>query len=147
MMQHNHGTALHAQSVVIYTDGGARGNPGPGGIGVVISDAEGNLLKEHKAFLGHTTNNKAEYTAVIHALRLAKTLKAEEIVICSDSRLIVEQLNRRFKVRDPELAKLFVQVWNLGQTFRSIQFRHVRREQNKQADKLANEAMDAGARA
>ncbi|OGY80089.1 MAG: hypothetical protein A3B74_03405 [Candidatus Kerfeldbacteria bacterium RIFCSPHIGHO2_02_FULL_42_14] len=131
-------------SVTIYTDGGARGNPGPGGIGVVIYDAEGHVIKEHKAFLGFTTNNKAEYTAVIQALHIAQELQAERVRLLSDSRLIIEQLNRRFKVRDKDLAKLFTQVWNLAHSFRSVVFQHVRREQNKHADRLANEAMDAG---
>lgn len=127
----------------IYTDGGARGNPGPSGIGVVIWSGN-ELVGQYKAFIGKATNNQAEYKAVILALEEAKKLSPTELEFFLDSELVVKQLNREYKVKDKDLAPLFVQVWNLSMGFKKVTFSHVPREKNKEADKLVNEAIDEG---
>lgn len=127
---------------IIYTDGGARGNPGPGGAGAVIYDEKMNLIKKTSRFLGSTTNNQAEYEALILGLEQAKALSAQKLDCYLDSQLVVEQLNRRYKVKDQKLGKLFLKVWNLSQFFESINFYHIPREKNKEADLLVNEVID-----
>ncbi len=124
----------------IFTDGGARNNPGPGGIGVVIK-YDDKVLKFSK-YIGHSTNNQAEYLAVILALEEAKKINAKEIDFYLDSELVVNQLNRKYKVKNQELSVLFIKVWNLSLEFKKITFTHIPREQNKEADRLANLAMD-----
>lgn len=125
---------------IIYTDGGARGNPGPAGIGVVI-DISGEK-KYFKEFIGHATNNQAEYMAVILALEKAKGLGVSTIDFFMDSELICNQLKRIYKVKDQELGILFVKAWNLIQEFKKVTFRHVMRGDNKEADGLVNQAID-----
>lgn len=127
---------------IIYTDGGARGNPGPGGIGVVIYDINHKIIEEHSQFLGHTTNNKAEYQALLLGLEKAKKLKASIVDCYLDSKLVVEQLNRRYKVKNQELGVLFLKVWNLSQRFEQVNFYHIPREKNKEADSLVNQVID-----
>lgn len=129
------------QKLQIYTDGGARGNPGPAGIGVVIWSGN-ELVGRHKAYIGEATNNQAEYRAVILALEEVKKLDVPELEFFLDSELVVKQLNREYKVKDKDLAPLFVQVWNLSLGFKRVIFQHVPREKNKEADKLVNEAID-----
>ncbi|MEI6627364.1 MAG: ribonuclease HI family protein [bacterium] len=125
---------------ILHSDGGARGNPGPSGIGVVVEiNGEKNFFKK---YIGETTNNQAEYQALVLGLEEAHKLGATEVVCYLDSELVVKQLNREYKVKNQELAPLFVKVWNLSQSFAKAQFIHVRREQNKEADKLVNEAID-----
>ena len=126
----------------IYTDGGARGNPGPSGCGVVIYDQQNKIIGEYTKFLKRATNNQAEYEALILALQKAKALKAKELDCYSDSQLIVEQLNHRYKVKNPKLGSLFIKVWNLSQSFQKINYYHIPREKNKQADKLVNKVID-----
>ncbi len=128
--------------LIIYTDGGARGNPGPAGSGIVICDSQIKIIKEHSRFLGKATNNQAEYEAVILGLEKAKELKAAEVDLYSDSQLIVEQLNRRYKIKNPDLGTLFIKVWNLSQSFKKVCFHYVSREKNKRADRLVNEIID-----
>ena len=124
----------------IHTDGGARGNPGPSGIGAVIEfDGQTHNFKE---YIGNATNNQAEYKAVILALEKAKKLGVEEIDLFLDSELVQQQLNQVYKVKNQDLAKLFVKAWNLSIGFKKIKYIHVRREDNKEADKLVNEALD-----
>lgn len=125
----------------IFTDGGARGNPGPAGIGVVIWNGN-ELVDRHKKYIGEATNNQAEYKAVILALEEASKLAVEELEFFLDSELVVKQINREYKVKDKDLAALFVQVWNLNMGFKKATFTHVPREKNKEADKLVNEAID-----
>lgn len=128
------------KKAIIHTDGGARGNPGPAGIGVVIEiNGEQNKYKE---YIGEATNNQAEYKAVILALQKANELEVEEIDLFLDSELVQQQLNQKYKVKNKELQPLFVQVWNLSQGFKKIKYIHVARNDNKAADKLVNEAMD-----
>ena len=130
--------------LIIYTDGGARGNPGPGGIGVVIYDENKKKIAEISEFLGHSTNNQAEYKAVIAAMKKAKELKAEILEFFLDSELVVKQLKREYKVKNPDLAPLFLQIYNLEMNFKKVSFHHIPRERNKEADALANTAMDRG---
>ena len=134
---------MEYKKVQIYTDGGARGNPGPAGIGAVIWSGN-ELVGRHNAYIGEATNNQAEYKAVILALEEAKKIDAEELEFFLDSELVVKQINREYKVKDKDLAPLFVQVWNLSLGFKKVTFQHVPREQNKEADKLVNEAIDRG---
>ncbi|MCK4520312.1 ribonuclease HI family protein [Candidatus Parcubacteria bacterium] len=136
--------------IIIYTDGGSRGNPGPSAIGVVISDEKGNTLKEYFQYLGDgITNNEAEYQAVIFALKKIKLLFGKEkaynseIEINSDSELLVNQLNGKYKILEPNLQPLFLKVWNLKIDFKKLTFKSIPREQNKEADRLVNQALDA----
>ncbi|MDP3244907.1 MAG: ribonuclease HI family protein [bacterium] len=126
---------------ILYTDGGARGNPGPAGIGAVIFK-EGKIVFQEGRYIGETTNNQAEYQALILGLEKAKAFGAKEVECRLDSELVVKQMNREYRVRDADLAPLFVKVWNLSISFQKVTFRHVPREQNKQADKMVNEAVD-----
>ncbi|MBI5655140.1 ribonuclease HI family protein [Candidatus Uhrbacteria bacterium] len=131
--------------LIIYTDGGARGNPGPAGIGVAIYDESGKVLEEHAEYLGKTTNNQAEYRAVILGLQRALALGATSVEVRADSELMVKQANGEYKVKNPDLAKRFLELKNLEiQLGRRVSYRHVRREQNKHADALSNMAMDKG---
>lgn len=130
------------KKIITFSDGGARGNPGPAGIGAVLYDSDNNKLAEVSKYLGETTNNQAEYRALIAALKKAIDLGAEEVVSYLDSELVVKQLNREYKVRNAELAPLFLEIHNISLSFKKITFIHVMREKNKEADRLANEAMD-----
>lgn len=130
------------KKLIIYTDGGARGNPGPAGLGVVVKDAEGRTILEHSRFLGERTNNQAEYMAIIDALHHASVLGADEVQMFMDSELAVKQLNHEYKVRNADLAQLFMQVWNMITTFKKVTFAHVPREKNKEADRMVNVAID-----
>lgn len=125
---------------IINTDGGARGNPGPAGIGVVIR--VGDRVHRFKKFIGHATNNQAEYQAVILALAAAAKLGCTELMLCLDSELVVRQLKGEYRVKDAELGKLFVRIWNLKQQFLRVRFNHIPREQNRAADALVNQAID-----
>lgn len=130
-------------NILLYTDGGSRGNPGPAGAGAVLYNQETNeVVAEISEYLGVQTNNVAEYTALLLALQQAKELEAERVHCRLDSELIVKQMNGEYKVKNEHLAKLFVQIWNLRQQFVDVTFEHVRREKNKVADQLANDAMD-----
>lgn len=134
---------------IIYTDGGARGNPGPAAIGVVISDEKGRVLKEYGEYIGKTTNNDAEYQAIISALKKLKSLigktKAKQATVKAflDSELVVKQITGLYKVENENIQKLFLQLWNLRIDFKKVEFEAIRREQNKNADKMVNEALDA----
>jgi len=130
------------KKLIIYTDGGARNNPGPAGIGAVLMDESKKIVAEISEYIGVATNNQAEYKAVIAALEKAKELKAEELDFYLDSELVVKQLKREYRVRDKDLAPLFLQIYNLSLSFRKLNFTHVRRELNKEADRLVNLAID-----
>lgn len=129
--------------VFIHTDGGARGNPGPAASGIVIKNEQGDILAHFGEYLGETTNNVAEYSAVIFGLRKAKELGATDVAIISDSKLVIEQLKRNWKVKDVKLQKLFMECWNLLQPFKTKSFLHVLRDKNKEADKEVNIVLDA----
>ncbi|MBI4122535.1 MAG: ribonuclease HI family protein [Parcubacteria group bacterium] len=128
--------------LTIHTDGGARGNPGPAGIGVVIADAKGTVKKEISEYIGEATNNQAEYQALIRGLEAAHKLDASEVAVVMDSELVVKQLQREYKVRNAELGALFVKAWNLLQGFQRYSIKHVLRSKNKGADALVNKALD-----
>ena len=135
--------------VIIYTDGGARGNPGPAGAGVVVMDEAGQTLGEAAVPLGKMSNNEAEYWAVIHGLELAKKvlgktkLAAAEVELKLDSELVARQLLGEYQIKEEHLGKLFLKIWNLRvKDFKRLRVTHVRREGNARADALANRAMD-----
>ena len=130
------------EKLIIYTDGGARGNPGPAGIGCVITGESGNVVAEISQCVGEATNNQAEYKALLAGLAKVKELGASEVQVFLDSELVVKQLNREYRVKDKDLAPLFVQVYNLTLGFKKVIFKHIRREQNELADKLVNQALD-----
>ena len=128
--------------VDIWTDGGARGNPGPAATGVVIKGEDGHDLFTAGYYLEPTTNNVAEYTAMIQALKAATHIKATSFTLHSDSQLIVRQLNGEYKVKHPEMKIRYQEIQSLLGHFNSSEFIHVRRELNKEADALVNQAMD-----
>ncbi|MFA6394017.1 MAG: ribonuclease HI family protein [Patescibacteria group bacterium] len=130
--------------ITIYTDGGARGNPGPAGIGAIAYDPDGAEVFIVSEFLGVATNNQAEYKAVIAALEKARVFNPEELDFYLDSELVVKQLKREYKVKNEGIAPLFLKVHNLTLGFKKVKFTHIPREKNKEADRLANEAMDRG---
>jgi ribonuclease HI len=132
------------KKLISYTDGGARGNPGPAGIGAVLYNEDKKVVAEISRYLGVATNNQAEYKALISALRKAIELKADELDCYLDSELVVKQLKREYKVKNAELAPLFLEIHNLSLSFKKITYTHIPREKNKAADQLANEAMDRG---
>jgi ribonuclease HI len=130
------------KKLIIHTDGGARGNPGPAGIGVVIQEVESKKVHNYKKYIGETTNNQAEYQAVFLALEKAHELKGEELEFLLDSELVVKQLNWEYKVKDKGLAVWFAKIIGLIPKFKKVTFKHVFREKNKEADRLVNEAID-----
>lgn len=132
------------KKLIIHTDGGARGNPGPAGIGAVLENEDNEVVATISRYLGVATNNQAEYRAVLAAIEKAKDLGAQEVEFYLDSELVVKQLNQEYKVRNKDLQPLFVKIYNLTLQFKKASFKHVRREKNKEADKLANQAMDRG---
>lgn len=125
----------------IYTDGGAVNNPGPAGIGVVIINEKSNKRYEYSKYIGEATNNEAEYQALVLALEKARALGANDVECYLDSELLVNQLNRKFKVKDKDLAPLFVKVWNLTLDFKKVKFIQIPREKNRDADLLAERAI------
>ena len=128
---------------IIYTDGGSRGNPGPGAIGVVIVDESGKVLKEYSHYLGTVTNNQAEYEAVIFALQKAKQLRIKEVELRVDSELVGRQILGQYKIKDPDLQPLFIKAWNLRLDYDRVDIKIIPREQNKKADKLVNRELDS----
>jgi ribonuclease HI len=134
----------------IHADGGSRGNPGPSGAGAMIRDHLGNSVASVSKFLGHRTNNFAEYEAVILAfeelVKLVPQAKrgATDIEVKLDSELIVKQMNGAYKIKHPVMKEQHARLIQAGAAFDKVSFTHVPREQNKDADALANEAMDRG---
>jgi ribonuclease HI len=134
---------------IIYTDGGSRGNPGKAAIGVVFCNEREQEIKKFGIYLGdNLTNNEAEYSAVVTALKkfragYGKALsELADITIKSDSELIVKQLNGEYRLTDEKIQKFFIEIWNLKFDFKSVKFKHISREKNKEADRLVNEALD-----
>jgi ribonuclease HI len=128
--------------VLVFSDGGSRGNPGPAGCGAVITDKDGNVLKRLKKYIGITTNNQAEYQALILGLEEAEKMKAEKITCYLDSLLVVEQLNGNWKVKKMELKPHYEWIKLFTLKHPQTRFHHIPREKNTLADELANEAMD-----
>ena len=132
------------EKIIIYTDGGSRGNPGPAAVGVYIET----LGKKIGECIGTRTNNDAEYEALILALQKTKSIigkeKAKKIEIACflDSELVVKQLNHEYKLKEPRIQQYFIEIWNLMLEYGKVSFTHVPREKNKVADALVNEALD-----
>ena len=125
-----------------YTDGGARGNPGPAATGIVIKNQAGKILAEYGEYLGKQTNNYAEYSALISALKKAKELHAKDVECVLDSELVAKQMKREYKVKEPGLQKLFIQAYNATGQFKKVSFKYIPREKNKEADRLVNKILD-----
>lgn len=141
------------KKVIIHTDGGSRGNPGPGAVGIVFYNEKGEGFKKYSEYLGgNITNNEAEYRAAIFALQKFKALfgkklaKNTEIELRSDSELLIKQLEGLYKILEPKIQLLFIKVWNLRLDFKKVKFKLISREKNKEADGLVNEALDEAAR-
>ena len=132
--------------ITIYSDGGSRGNPGPAAIGAIIKFQE--KTWEVSKSIGSATNNIAEYRAIIEALKKARQVlgksrsKKCQVECFLDSELVVKQLNREYKIKEPTLGAYFIELWNLTFDFKKVVFSHIRRELNKKADTLVNQALD-----
>ena len=137
------------KKIIVHTDGGARGNPGPAALGVVIANEKDQMFKEYGEYIGETTNNEAEYRAVISALKKIKSVwgkkqaKQSEVHVFSDSELLVKQMNGEYKIQNTKIQQFFIEIWNLKIDFKKVQFSAVPREKNKAADRMVNEALDA----
>ena len=126
--------------LTLFIDGASRGNPGHAGIGIRI-EADGELFAEHCEYIGCTTNNVAEYRALIKGLEIAAQFKANRVTVFSDSELVVRQMNGTYKVKSGGLLPLYQTAQMQSRTFDGFQIRHVRREQNREADRLANQGI------
>ncbi len=141
------------KKIIIYTDGGSRGNPGPGAAGTVFCNEKGEVFKKYSQYLGENlTNNEAEYQAAIFAFKKFKSLFGKklalstEIELRSDSELLIKQLQGLYKILEPKIQTLFIAVWNLKLDFKKVKFTFISREKNKEADRLVNEALDSQAK-
>ena len=137
------------KKIIIYTDGGSRGNPGKTAIGVVFCNEQEQIIKKFGEYLGDgLTNNDAEYNAIIFALKKFKSVfgkaiaEISDVEIRADSELVVKQLNGEYRLQDPKIQQFFIEIWNLKFDFQSVKFKHIPREKNKEADRLVNEALD-----
>jgi len=130
------------EQIIAYTDGASRKNPGPAAAGFILTDQKGNHLLAKAFFIGKTTNNIAEYTALIKALEAAKKIAAKQITVLSDSELLVKQINGQYKVKSDQIRPLFQKALALIGEFENCEIRHITREKNKQADKLVNQALN-----
>ncbi len=128
--------------IVAYTDGGSRGNPGPAAAGYCIKNSAGTQLQAKAFFLGRTTNNVAEYTALVKALEAARQIGAKQLTVFSDSELLVRQINGRYKVKSEQIMPLFQEAAKLLDNFDNWKIQHITRDKNKQADKLVNQALN-----
>jgi ribonuclease HI len=133
---------LKNKKLFLYTDGGSRGNPGPSGIGVVVLDAKRKKIREVSKYIGETTNNVAEYSALVCGLEEAAALGADEIIVYIDSELLAKQLNGEYRVRDENMKVLFEKALGALKNFGSFEIKHIAREKNKEADRLANKAIN-----
>lgn len=130
------------EQITVYTDGGSRGNPGPAAAGFTLADPDGTQLQAKALFLGQTTNNVAEYTAIIKALEAAKEIGAKRLTVFSDSELLVKQINGQYKVKSKQIRPLFRQAIDLINEFEDCKVEHITRDKNKQADELVNQALN-----
>jgi len=137
-------SAPPSEGITAFIDGGARGNPGPAGYGVQVKDQAGKTIAEFSEFLGHRTNNFAEYSGLLAALRWALDHGHRAVNVVSDSELLVKQMNGIYKVKSPDLRPLYEEARTLSRRLEHFRIRHVLRGENKHADRLANEAMDRG---
>jgi ribonuclease HI len=134
---------LNTGRVIIHTDGAARGNPGPAAIGATIRDEAGQIQARLSCRIGVTTNNQAEYHAVIAALKKAVSLGARHVTLKADSELLVQQINGRFKVKNTTLRRLYLEVVQLTGSLESFTITYIPRTVNAEADALANKALDS----
>lgn len=132
--------------LILRTDGAARGNPGPGGVGVVIEQPDGQIVARGKKALGVLTNNQAEYLALIHGLRAIVRYHPRRVEVRMDSDLVVKQMRGQYRVKHEDLQPLYQEAKRLAAALPDVTFTHVPREQNKLADSLANQALDADAK-
>jgi ribonuclease HI len=130
--------------LTVNVDGGARGNPGPAAVGVIVRDEGGGMVESRGEAIGRATNNVAEYRALLLGIELAAAHGATEVELIGDSELIVRQVEGRYKVKNAAMKELHAEVKRALAGFDSWKIRHVRREQNADADRLVNEALDAG---
>lgn len=140
---------ISIMKIILNTDGGSRGNPGPAGVGAILSDGAGKVLREGYKFVGVVTNNEAEYRGLLLGLELARKFIVEENIagatleVRMDSELVIKQLRGEYRVKDKNLAGLFGEVREIcSANFPNLEFVHVLREKNQRADELANRAMD-----
>lgn len=138
---------MRLMKIIVHSDGGARGNPGPAAIGVVIEKENGEMIEEVSEAIGDTTNNIAEYTAVLRGLQVLEVLFGAKVAEMEvdwrlDSELVVKQLAGEYKVKNPGLRPLYEEIRDLRARFPKLTLKHVRREENKEADRLVNEALD-----
>lgn len=140
------------KKIVIYIDGGSRGNPGPAAIGAVFCNEKRQVIKKYSQYLGRATNNEAEYKALIFTLKKFKALfgkklaGSSEVEVRSDSEFLIKQLKGEYKILNKKIQPLFLEAWNLRLDFKKVSFRLVPRGENKDADQLVNEALDREAR-
>ena len=127
----------------LFTDGGARGNPGPAAYGFVLEAEDGTVLAAEGAAIGTATNNVAEYSGLIAGLRTALELHVSDVELVSDSELMVKQMRGEYRVKNEALRGLFLEATALARRLGSIEYRHVKRAHNELADRLVNEALDA----
>jgi len=132
---------MHTEKVIIFTDGASRGNPGPAAIAAIIQDEAGKPIASLSRRIGTTTNNEAEYRAIIAALQKAVSLGAREVELKSDSELVVRQINGSYRVKAPALKPLYQQVKKLQGFVERLTITHISRRQNTKADRLANKAL------
>jgi len=137
------------KKIIVYTDGGSRGNPGKAAIGIVFCNEQEQIIKKFGEYLGdNLTNNDAEYQAMIFALKKFKAIfgkaiaQTSDVEVRADSELVVKQLNGEYRLQDPKIQQFFIEIWNLKFDFKSVKFKHIPREKNKEADRLVNEALD-----
>ena len=130
-------------TILAYTDGASRGNPGESGVGIVLKDERGQVIASQYGYIGQATNNIAEYTALAACLKLVQTTECSRLVVHSDSELMVRQLNGQYKVKDAGLKKQFLHIQNIIEASPfEFAIRHVPREKNREADELANRGID-----
>jgi ribonuclease HI len=136
-------TKTKNMKLIVYTDGGSRGNPGPSGCGIFIMDVDGNCVEKRFKYIGIATNNIAEYTAGLLGITRSIELGATEIELRADSQLMIEQLSGNYKVKNIELKKIWLSIHeHISNWWGNVTFTHVFREQNIEADRLSNVAMD-----
>ena len=134
---------MQVKRAKIYIDGAARGNPGEAGIGIIIKDAQDSQIRQLYKYIGQATNNIAEYTALIFGLQEALILGLKDIVVYSDSELLVKQLNGDYRVKNSNLRPYYEQFLHLKTGLQGLEVKQIGREENRQSDKLANQAIDA----
>ena len=130
------------ETLNIYTDGGAKGNPGPAAIGIVFKNEKGEIIWQKNQSIGQATNNQAEYEAILYALKHANRYHPKKIRVFSDSELVVKQLQGKYKIKEPDIQKLFLRAWNKKLDFQDIEFHLIPREQNQEADRLVKSILN-----